>query len=83
MSKAAQTSTAGQTPLPWKVYFQNHHAGVTRHRDGRETKTTSRYFETKADALVFAAGDERRVLYRPGEAWRPATACAATKTGGA
>ena len=55
--------------LPWKVYFQNNHAAVTRYRDGREAKTTFRYFETKSQALIFANGNERRVLYRPGEAY--------------
>ncbi len=58
--------------LPWKVYFQSPNAAVTRYRGGREAQTTSRYFETEAQALAFAGGVKRRVMYRPGEAWRAA-----------
>lgn len=58
--------------LPFKVFFENAHAGVTRYRDGSERRTTSRYFATKAEAVAFAGGKERRVRYAPGEAftWR-------------
>jgi len=57
--------------LPYKVYFENAHAGVTRYRNGREARVTSKYFATKEEAVAFC-GDERRVLYRPGEAWKAA-----------
>ena len=58
---------AQRIELPYKVYFHSHHAAVTRRRDGREEKITSRYFATKEEAVQFC-GDERRVIYKPGEA---------------
>lgn len=64
--------TDARIPLPWKVRFENAHAGVTRYRDGTERRMTARYFATKEEAVAFC-GNERRVLYRPGEAWRRAS----------
>lgn len=53
--------------LPFKVYIHSHHAAVTVRRNGKCEKITSRYFATKEEAVKFC-GDEKRVLYRPGEA---------------
>jgi hypothetical protein len=57
--------------MPYKVYFQSPHAAVTRHRGGRLSQTTSRYFATREEAVKFC-GDPKRVLHRPGECHRVA-----------
>lgn len=57
--------------MPYKVYIQSPHAAVTRHRSGRLSQTTSRYFATKDEALKFC-GDAKRILHRPGECFRVA-----------
>jgi len=56
--------------LPYKVFFENAHAGVTRYRDGSERRVTSRYFATLEEAMAFCGGKRSRVKYAPGEAYR-------------
>lgn len=53
--------------LPWKVRIQSAHAAITRHRGGRLSQTTNRYFETKEIALVKYPGC--KPIYAPGEAF--------------
>jgi hypothetical protein len=59
--------------LPHKVYTHSVHAAVTRYRNGREAQVTARYFATKEEAIAFC-GDERKVKFSPGEAFRPVAA---------
>lgn len=57
--------------MPYKVRIVGGPTGTpTRYRDGRVTRVANRYFATKAEAVAFC-GDPRRVIYAPGEAWRP------------
>jgi hypothetical protein len=53
--------------MPWKIYITSNHAAVTRSRNGYLAKTTSKYFTSKEAAVLFC-GDEKLVIYCPGEA---------------
>ena len=55
--------------LPYKVrVYDGAHGAVTRFRDGTERRVGNRYFATFDEAATFA-GNPRRVIHAPGEAF--------------
>jgi hypothetical protein len=57
--------------LNYAVYVPSRHGDYVTNRFG-ETRVNrcKHYFATRAEAVAFANGNPKLVMYRPGEAWK-------------
>lgn len=62
--------TAHRIELNYAVFVPSLHGDYITNRFGEMRRNRrKRYFATHAEALSFANGNPKLVLYRPGEAW--------------